>query len=259
MLLSVPLGSANLLVLSAEKDRSAPSSAPPRSVEVIRSRPLSWITRRRRPINPKSHRHREFQTGANRSRPRFIFEPPLPLSLTHALRLSGFLPTHASCERDMMMTDSGFRFLLFAIPLYLLSPSFEHFAHSHPSRAIDEDDDNANGEREEDVNERWPRLDEASNEQDARRNEILEKLQQVRFSFLSFSSSLSSSPSPSSAPSATETFVRRFVREEEGKELTMRSIISGSRYSKLPRKGENGTSQGAASIYGGAVQQCSGS
>ncbi|KAG9432650.1 bone morphogenetic protein 10 [Apis mellifera carnica] len=78
-----------------------------------------------------------------------------------------------------MMTDSGFRFLLFAILLYLLSPSFEHFAHSHPSRAIDEDDDNANGEREEDVNERWPRLDEASNEQDARRNEILEKLQQV--------------------------------------------------------------------------------
>lgn len=105
MLLSVPLGSANLLVLSAEKDRSAPSSAPPRSVEVIRSRPLSWITRRRRPINPKSHRHREFQTGANRSRPRFIFEPPLPLSLTHALRLSGFLPTHAS-----RYDDDGLRF-----------------------------------------------------------------------------------------------------------------------------------------------------
>lgn len=61
------------------------------------------------------------------------------------------------------------RFLLFATLFF--SSSFE--AHSHPSRFTEDDNE---GEL---VNS-WP-LGEALNEHDARRNEILEKLQQVRF------------------------------------------------------------------------------
>lgn len=101
----------------------------------------------------------------------------------------------------MMMID-GFRFLLFATLFF--SPSFD--AHSHPSRFTEDDDDASEREL---VNP-WP-LDEALNGHDARRNEILEKLQQVRFFLFSFPPP--SSPSPS-VTDGCETFVRREKRKE---------------------------------------------
>lgn len=147
MLLSVPFGSANLLVLSAERDLSAPSSAEKRfssrvsrvdSVHV----PRSVIERIQRDDR------REHVISSHLSR--------------HSYPL-----TRIVCEREMTMRD--IRFLLFATLFF--SSSFE--AHSHPSRFTEDDNE---GEL---VNS-WP-LGEALNEHDARRNEILEKLQQVRF------------------------------------------------------------------------------
>ncbi|XP_031772863.1 uncharacterized protein LOC100871171 [Apis florea] len=83
--------------------------------------------------------------------------------------LAILLHSRIAREREMMMRDV--RFLLLFATLFFFSSCFH--VHAHPSRFTE--DDNAGGR--ELVNS-WP-LDDLNEHDDARRNEILEKLQQV--------------------------------------------------------------------------------